>query len=339
MGKSMWMIRAGRGGALVDRFRDQGHVGLGQGGEALGALPYAQLSRSDLQGRLAARFPAWKKAKVANAAGQLHRFFTEVAVGDAVITADSERREYLLGTIDGALDYRDGDELPYIRKVKWRGKVPRDVLSPTARNPLGAIMTLFRVPDEVAAELEAKRLPLDAATDGGQVGDGPSADEVLAAADDPSERALELIEDRINALDWSELQDLVAGLLRAMGYKAHVSPKGADRGVDVTASPDGLGLQEPRIFAEVKHQSQPIGAQGLRSFLGGRKAGDRCLYVSTGGFTKEARYEAERSNIPISLIDLPLLRQLVTDHYERAGEELRRLVPLVRIYWPISDED
>ena len=27
----------------------------------------------------------------------------------------------------------------------------------------------------------------------------------------------------------------------------------------------------------------------LRSFLGGSSIGDRCLYVSTGGFTKDAR--------------------------------------------------
>jgi restriction system protein len=124
-----------------------------------------------------------------------------------------------------------------------------------------------------------------------------------------------------------------------MGYKTRVSPRGPDRGVDIFASPDGLGLQEPRIFVEVKHRQQTMGAQELRSFLGGRKEGDRCLYVSTGGFTKDARYEADRSNIPLTLVDLPLLRDLVLDHYERLDETSRRLVPLTRIYWPIADED
>ena len=54
-----------------------------------------------------------------------------------------------------------------------------------------------------------------------------------------------------------------------------------------------------------------MGADALRTFLGGRQPGDRCLYVSTGGFSKEARYEADRANVPIKLIDLPKLRELV----------------------------
>jgi restriction system protein len=132
---------------------------------------------------------------------------------------------------------------------------------------------------------------------------------------------------------------LVAGILRAMGYKTRISTKGADRGVDIFASPDGLGLQEPRIFVEVKHRVEPTGAPDVRAFLGGRKAGDRCLYVASGGFTNEGRYEAERSHIPITIVDLPALRELLLDHDERLDEPVRRLVPLTKIYWPIADEE
>lgn len=335
------MVRAGRGGELIDRYREQGHVGLGQGGEGLGNLPYTQISKPELLQRLSTRFPNWKPGKVSNAAAQLHRFFHEVAEGDAVVTYDPGLRDYLLGTIAGGLEYLEGEQLPYVRKVKWRGKVSRDLLSATARNCLGSILTVFRVPDDVAQELEAHVIPLDAPTPLIPApSPTPSGVESVLAAEDPSERARELIDDRLNTLDWEELQDLVAGILRAMGYKTRVSPKGADRGVDIFASPDGLGLQEPRIFVEVKHRSSDaMGAPQIRSFLGGRKATDRCLYVSTGGFSKDARYEAERSNIPITLVDLPALRELLLDHYERIDEEARRLIPLAKIYWPISDEE
>lgn len=78
-----------------------------------------------------------------------------------------------------------------------------------------------------------------------------------------------------------------------------------DRGSDVFASPDGLGLEEPRIFVEVKHRPRStMGADEIRAFLGGRRPGDRCLYVSTGGFTKEARYKAERATVPIRLVGM-----------------------------------
>lgn len=80
-----------------------------------------------------------------------------------------------------------------------------------------------------------------------------------------------------------------------------------------------------------------MGADELRAFLGGRRTGDRCLYVSTGGFTKEARYEAERSNVPLTLVTLPKLRELLLQHYERLDPVARALVPLQRLYWPVVD--
>ena len=43
-------------------------------------------------------------------------------------------------------------------------------------------------------------------------------------------------------------------MLKAMGYCARVTPKGPDGGRDVIASPDALGLESPRIVAEVKHR-------------------------------------------------------------------------------------
>ena len=62
----------------------------------------------------------------------------------------------------------------------------------------------------------------------------------------------EFIKDKITQLDWEEMQELVAGLLRAMGYKTRISPAGPDRGKDIIASPDGFGFEQPRIVVEVK---------------------------------------------------------------------------------------
>ena len=79
-----------------------------------------------------------------------------------------------------------------------------------------------------------------------------------------------------------------------------------------------------------------MGAEQVRAFLGGRKPGDRCLYVSTGGFSREARYEAERAVVPIHLVALPELRKLLLDHYDALDTETRALVPLKRFYWPVD---
>jgi restriction system protein len=91
------------------------------------------------------------------------------------------------------------------------------------------------------------------------------------------------------------------------------------------------------VFVEVKHRERSaMGAQDVRAFLGGRQRGDRCVYVSTGGFTKDAKYEAERSSIPLTLISLPELRELLVTHYDRLDPETQALVPLQKIYWPID---
>jgi restriction system protein len=83
-------------------------------------------------------------------------------------------------------------------------------------------------------------------------------------------------------------------------------------GKDIIASPDGLGLLEPRIIVQVKHKTSAVGAPDLRSFIGGLRGGHKGIYVSTGGFTKEARYEAERANVPLTLVNLDDLVELIT---------------------------
>jgi len=77
-----------------------------------------------------------------------------------------------------------------------------------------------------------------------------------------------------------------------------------------------------------------MGSPEIRSFLGGRHPNDRGLYVSTGGFTREARYEAERAPIPLSLLDMDGLAEALIDYYEQLDLSTRTLVPLTRIYWP-----
>lgn len=135
--------------------------------------------------------------------------------------------------------------------------------------------------------------------------DSSSDDEALAATYD---NGIELIKDRVSQLGWEDMERLVAGMLKAMGYCARVTPKGPDGGRDVIASPDALGLESPRIVAEVKHRKGAMGAPAVRSFIGGLRAGDRGLYVSTGGFTREARYEADRANVPVRPLDLDASR-------------------------------
>ena len=143
-----------------------------------------------------------------------------------------------------------------------------------------------------------------------------------------------LDEEEVTGLDWDEMQELVAGVLRAMGYRTQVSPPGADRGRDILASPDGFGFQQPRIVVEVKHRAGRMGSAEVRRFLGGRHRDDRGLFVSTGGFTREAHYEADRAQVPLALWTLDELTRTLLDNYPGTDTETKRLMPLRMFYVP-----
>ena len=127
----------------------------------------------------------------------------------------------------------------------------------------------------------------------------------------------------------------MAALLRSLGYRTIVSSAGPDRGRDILASRDGFGFEPPRIVVEVKHRRGAMGAPEVRSFLGGRHSDDRGLYVSTGGFTREAQYEAERATTVTHLMNLDDLARALIDQYEKLDTRGRALLPLTRIYWPL----
>jgi restriction system protein len=336
MSARFWFVRAGERAAAIDDFRTGNLVAIGW--KEVGRLP-DHIDDRALARLFAERYPAEREGTRKVWLAQVKRFIKELSVGDPVATYDANQRLYYLGTIDSDTEWRDNNGLPRFRRVTWSQQVQRDVLSAPTRNTLGSIATLFRASQEASDELRARAVPIDSpATAPPPAPPAPDTDEDEGILrEEVIEKSWQFIEDRLSTLDWQRMQNLVAGILRAMGYHTQVSAEGADRGVDIFASPDGLGLQEPRIFVEVKHRpGTPMSADELRSFLGGRRAGDRCLYVSTGGFTRDAKYEAERSNVPLTLITLPRLRELLIQHYERVDAETRALVPLQRLYWPVE---
>jgi restriction system protein len=149
------------------------------------------------------------------------------------------------------------------------------------------------------------------------------------------EQAWNEIETYLRAMPPYELQDLVSDLLKALGYHiAWVSPPGKDGGVDIIAHTDPLGTQAPRIKVQVKRTAQKIDLQTLNSFLAIIDKDDVGLYVSTGGFTKDAEDAARKqTSRKITLIDLERLVDLWIEAYGKLDEKSRRRFPLSPIYF------
>lgn len=332
MPKAAWMVRAASGGRLADEFKAKGLVAIGW--RDIGDLSQYP-DKEAILSAIRTEWPDWPVGRQQSAASQLERFRKAPEVGDRVITYDSGRRIYHVGHIAGPYEHQPDALPPFenIRKVKWDGEVERDKLSVATRNSLGSTLTLFRLPDFAADELEGvlSGQPVKHPAESTET----EAEDELELLERYKEAAIEFIKDRVSRLDDREMEELVAGLLRAMGYKTRVSDPGPDRGIDILASPDGFGFESPRIVVEVKHRpNTAIGSQDLRTFLGGRHQHDKGLYVSTGGFTREARYEADRAKIPLMLMDLDSLVKALMEHYEEADSRTRALLPLAKTYWP-----
>ena len=130
-----------------------------------------------------------------------------------------------------------------------------------------------------------------------------------------------------------EFQDLVAALLRGMGYHTpFIAPKGRDGGIDILAYSDPLGTVAPRIIVQVKQQKDKVSVQKLRELAGLlRREGDIGLFVSTGGFTTDAVSEAKNSSRHIEVMDMKRFIDLWKTHYSDLPEEDKALLPLREI--------
>ena len=327
---SAWMIRAGHGGVYAEDWLDKGKVGIGWD---FGGKDIASMDREQIRAAYMVEHPNESKNKVAAIVGQVHRFAHEMTQGQTIVMYDPTSRLYHIGVITGdCVSTHDEDGTAYTRTVHWDASAPRDALRQSSKNSLGGIQTIFTVSDEVMHDLQTTTGTVQPIPDETAGEDASDDNEDARAA--TYDNGIELIKDRVNQLDWEDMERLVAGLLKAMGYCARVTPKGPDGGRDVIASPDALGLESPRIIAEVKHRKGAMGAPAIRSFIGGLRTGDRGLYVSTGGFTQEARYEADRANVPMRLLDLDGFVRHYVDVYDKTDEETRDILPLTRIWWP-----
>jgi len=162
--------------------------------------------------------------------------------------------------------------------------------------------------------------------------ESPGAATTLEEAE---EAAWTELEEHLSEMNPYDFQNVVAGLLRGMGYYvAWVAPPGPDKGIDVIANSDPLGVKGPRIKVQVKRKAEKTSVGDIRSFLALLADTDVGLFVSTGGFTKEAEDEARhQEKRRLMLVDLRRLVDLWIEHYDKIPESNRRLLPLRPVYF------
>ena len=268
-------------------------------------------------------YPSSKKGAVATSAGMLYRFAHEVAIGDYVVFPSKVDRKINLGVVESGVIYVPG-AVEYVqqRKVRWLKHLPRTAFSQGALYEVGSALTFFAIKNYADEFMNA----LDEGND----------ETIAATAADIIENTKDFILKELSKhLKGYALEEFVADLLRAMGYRCTVSPQGGDSGVDITAYKDEL---PPRIVVQVKSQDSDIRESTIQSLKGAMHEGDYGLFVTLSNYTKRATSYLEHTPI-IRGINGAELAELILKYYDKLCERYRKLSPLKMVYFPVPEID
>jgi restriction system protein len=96
---------------------------------------------------------------------------------------------------------------------------------------------------------------------------------------------------------------------------------------------DPLGTSSPRIKVQIKHRESSATVQEVRQLMGLlQKDGDVGIFISSGGFTPDAKSTARNSNVHVELVDLPRFVALWQEFYQKLTDEDKTKLPLFPIY-------
>ena len=275
------------------------------GWSEMGDLSQLVSSRDEFKEQFLKTYPNGKKGAVATSAGMLFRFVHEVQIGDYIVFPSKSDRKINLGVIEGPYYHDDQAAIyPNRRKVRWLKSLPRTTFSQGTLYEVGSALTFFQVrnyADEYIHAINGSRNPpiLDTDTD----------ETVASTADEIIESTKDFILKELSRnLKGYGLEEFVADLLRAMGYRTTLSPHGGDGGIDITAYKDEL---PPRIVVQVKSQDGDIRETTIQSLKGAMKEGDYGLFVTLSDYTPNARKYLEQNPIirginGVDLVDLIL---------------------------------
>lgn len=310
----------------------QGNV-MTIGWEDFGNLSSLTATRDAFKAHYAETHPDASKGQVATCAGVLYRFAHEVNVGDYVVFPSKSDRNINIGIIEGEYEYAgDGVLYPNRRKVKWLKHIPRLSFSQGALYELGCVLSLFQVKnyaDEFLGAIEKGFSAKHLMDDDVDETVGTTADEIVESTRDF------ILKELSRNLKGYALEEFVANLLDAMGYRTTVSPQGGDSGIDITAYKDEL---PPRILVQVKSGGGDIKESTIQSLKGAMREGDYGLFVTLSNYTKNAQKYLENTPI-IRGVSGGELVELILKYYELLDDKYRRMIPLKKVYIPVPKDE
>ena len=302
------------------------------GWKEIGNLREIPANRDDFKKKYVQVYPDASKGAVATCAGMLYRFCHEVQIGDYVVYPSKSDRMINIGEITGDYEFvPDAHEYVQQRNVKWLKHIPRTSFSQGALYEIGSALSFFAVKnyaDEFLSALD-KGFKKHAASNDEDDTVGATAEDIIESTKDF------ILKELSRNLKGYALEEFVADLLRAMGYRTTGSPQGGDSGIDITAYKEEL---PPRILVQVKSQDSDIKETTIQSLKGAMREGDYGLFVTLSNYTKNAQKYLESTPI-IRGINGTELVDLILKYYEDLDIKYKKMIPLKMVYIPIPKQE
>ena len=291
-----------------------------------GDLSKVTATREAFKERYAQIYPNDKPGAIPTSAGMLYRFIHEIKIGDYVVFPSKVDRMVNIGVVEGEYTYVDSEkEYVQQRKVKWLKHLPRTSFTQGALYEIGSAMSLFMVKNYADEYLSALDKGFKAALD------NTDDDTIGATAEDIIESTKDYVLKELSRnLKGYALEEFIANLLQAMGYRTKLSPQGGDSGIDITAYKDEL---PPRILVQVKSQDSDMKEITIQSLKGAMTEGDYGLFVILSHYTKKAQEYLEKTPI-IKGINGSELVDLILKYYDSLDDKYKDMIPLKMVYIP-----
>ena len=304
------------------------------GWREMGDLSQIPADRDAFKEKYLEAYPDSKKGSITNGVGMLYRFTYEVEIGDYVVFPSKIDRQINIGVVEGGYEYHP-EALEYVQqhKVRWLKHLPRTAFSQGALYEAGSALSFFAVKnyaDEYLAALDKgfKRNAMAAGTEEDE-SVGATAKEIIEATKDF------ILKELSKNLKGYALEEFVANLLKAMGYRTTVSAHGGDSGIDIIAYKDEL---PPRILVQVKSQDSDIKESTIQSLKGAMREGDYGLFVTLSNYTKNAQKYLDSTPI-IRGINGRELVDLILKYYEDLSDKYKKMIPLKMVYIPVAKDE
>jgi restriction system protein len=334
---AVWLVRAGANGNQENFALDHNVAVVDWS-----ALPdlFNISTREALDALCRETYPDENPHRITNHVGQLWAFTKRIQKDDLIVLPLKRSSSIAIGRVVDDYRFQSGNppEARHTRPVEWiRKDIPRAAFDQDILYSFGAFMTVCQIQRNnaearIRAVLTGKPAPQnnDSQTD--------ASDGLV----DLETYSRDLIRTHIGRkFRGHDLERLVGDVLRAQGYRVHVTRAGADGGLDILAGRGAFGFDAPRIGVQVKSSDQPLEASVLQNLQGALSdfGADQGLLVSWGGFKSSVEARARLVFFNIRLWDADDLVDALLENYDGLSEDVRAELPLKRIWTLVPQVD